>query len=469
MYTQRTYKSALALLFFLSLLAPSSSLLHAATVTWTGNAADVKQITTITVAGTWLSTETATLTINGKGVTVTLVGDESTANVATALKDAWNAGSRLDGTGNTDATSNAGGQEFGEFTEATASVSGSVVTIIANTPGVPITITASETSTSGTLTPATAQTATGKHFWDNAKNWDTGTVPANDDTVVFRDSDVSVKYGLPNASLEVTLLQYMTYTGEIGLPPTNVTNTAKPYPEYRQRYVRLDDAGTGTNIAHRFGIGAGNGSPLINVRHTTVKISPVVYNTGTPLPSRLGTHALNLCATTNTSTINIAGGSVDFSSQDGQTSAWAVTTQTGGNSRCLTGIHTSSANVHLSGGMLLLGQSGNIASINLGGGTLRMENQTGTIAEMNIRAGLVQYVSTGTITSLSLYTEAATFDAREGAGDFTVTAAALYSNASYLDPFARTNASSDFFILFEPSERLQFGGSIARSLEITLP
>jgi len=463
----RNYRGALALLLALALQASA----FAATKTWTGNAADVKQINTITVAGTWATTETATITINGKDVVLTLATNVTTANVASAIKDAWNSGSRLDGTSTTDATSNAGGQEFGEFTEASASVSGSVVTIIALEPGVPITISVAETAAAGTLTLATPQVATGKHFWSNAKNWDTGTVPANDDVVVFRDSGVSCKYGLPNASLEVTLQHYMSYTGEIGLPPTNVTNTAKPYPEYRQRYVRLDDAGTGTNIAHRFGIGQqGNGSPLINLRHTTVKCSPVVFSTAPPLPSRPGTNALNICATTNTSTINILGGSVDFSSQDGQTAAWVAATQAAGDSRCLTsGIHTAGGAISLSGGTMLIGQSGAIGFIDVTGGTLRIENQTGTITNFQLFTGTVQYASTATISNLFMLSSGATFDARDNVGAFTVTLADLHLGCSYLDPYGRTSAAADFRILFDPSERLQFGGSIAGGIEIILP
>src|SRR6185295_4333942 len=101
-------------LFALLLIAAQ---LLAATKTWTGNAAAVPQISTITVAGTWADTETATLTVNGKALVLTLVGSESTGNVATALKEMWMAGSRLDGSASTDATSNAGGGQFGEFVE----------------------------------------------------------------------------------------------------------------------------------------------------------------------------------------------------------------------------------------------------------------------------------------------------------------------------------------------------------------
>ncbi len=190
------------------------------------------------------------MTINGKDVIVTVgATGTSTANVAIAIKEAWESYTRLDGTSTTDSTSNAGGQEFGEFAEASASVAGSVVTIVANKAGRPFTLTVTEaTAGTGTATGAVATTATGKNFWNDTDNWDGGAVPVNDDIVVFRDSNVSCKYGLPNASLEVTLQVWMSFTGEIGLPRINDENgdPAKQYYEYRQRYVRLDDAGGGT-------------------------------------------------------------------------------------------------------------------------------------------------------------------------------------------------------------------------------
>jgi hypothetical protein len=436
------------------------------TQTWTGNAASVPQISTITVASTWLDTETATVTINGKDLVVTLVGNESTANVATAIKEMWMSSSRLDGTATTDATSNAGGQQFGEFAEVTATVSGSVVTLVAETPGKPFTVSVSETSSSGTLTLATPQAATGKHHWDNADNWDTGAAPANDDVLVFRDSDVSCLYGLPNGSLEVTIQQYQSFTGQIGLPVVNRDDPNKPYYEYRQRYVRLDDAGSGSNIAHRFGIGVeGTGSPLINLKHSTVKCSPIVYRTGVPkIP---GTKALNLCCSTNTSTLNILGGSVDYSSQDGGTSAFVEVDQAAGDSRGIQAIHTTGAVVTLSGGTALIGGTGAINTVKVRGGALRLENQTGTITNFSAyTGGKCAYASTATITSFSL--DGGEFDAREDAGAFTITSGTIVrAGSKFLDPQNRMVIGTAFGILFDPSPDLQFGGAADNTISIS--
>src|SRR5687767_13046576 len=143
-----------------------------ATKVWAGNAHATKQITTLTVAGTWAAADTETLTINGKDIIITIGNGTTTAQVATSIKDAWNATSRLDGQGDTTNTSNVGGQEFGEFSEAEAviySTSTSVVRIIGRTAGRPFTLTsAAVTAGDGDVTLATAQAATGPWHWDNA-------------------------------------------------------------------------------------------------------------------------------------------------------------------------------------------------------------------------------------------------------------------------------------------------------------
>jgi hypothetical protein len=418
-----------------------------ATINWIGNAHDVKQISTITVANTWAAGDTATMTINGKDLIVTIgATGTATTEVATSLKEAWMSATRLDGTGTWAATSNCGGQEFGEFAEATASVSGSVVTIIANKAGVPFTLSVTETTAgSGTATGATSTAATGKEFWDNGDNWSGGSVPSTDDVVIFKDSDVSCRYGLQNGGKAVTIQQWMSYTGEIGLPAIN--RNGIPYYEYRQRYLRLDNTGAGTAIAHRFGLGKdGIGSSLINVKHSTSVCTPIIYNTGNPLTSRVGTKALNICCTANTSTINILGGSVDWSSQDSGTSAFVTIAQSAGDSRGVSGMVAAST-ITLNGGMMAIGGAIAIAAINVHGGTLLCENQTGTITALKIfPQGSVDYASSATISVLSSFGGA--FDAGKSPG-FTLTNAGFYPGSRYYDPAAATTIGSNAYLYFD--------------------
>jgi hypothetical protein len=437
---------------------------------WIGNAHATKQLDTITIAGTWAANDTVTCTIGGKDLIVTIVNGTTTAQVAASIAAAWNANTRLDGTtiANNTNTSNAGGQEFGEFSEATAVVyatSDTIVRIIGTKAGRPFTLSVTEaTAGDGTATEATPQAATGPWHWNNVDNWSLGAVPVDDDIVVFKDNDVSVKYGLPNATLEVTIQQWMSYTGDIGLAPTNTDNAGKPYYEYRQRYVRLDDNGGGSDIAHRFGMGQGTGSGLINVRHATVKCSPIVYNTGSPRST--GSKALNIACTANTSTINILGGSVDFSSQDGVTAAFVNVKQSGGDSRSDSGIHTVAAVVTMSGGRMLVG-GGALATAHVRGGLLRFEGQTGTITTLNIlKGGTVEYASTATITTVTV--KEGTFDARPDAGTFTCTNAVLYPG-NWFDPYDRITYTNNLMIYSELSSQILLGGSNNNAIVVTAP
>jgi hypothetical protein len=445
-------------------------------------AAAVKQIDLITVSDTWTAADTVTLTMNTKDLVITIGADTATTQVAAAIRDAWNATSRLDSEGTTDATSNFGGQEFGEYSEATAFIdpdSLSVVRIIANKAGVPFTLTVTEaTAGSGVATESTSQAATGPWHWNNIDNWSTGAVPVDDDIVVFKDQsgpNVGFKYGLPNSTdLEVTIQHWMSYTGQLGLPPINAENPSKPYPEYRQRYIRLDDGGTGTDIAHRFGLGQdGTGSPLINLKHITVKCSPIVFNTGTPQVQ--GLKALNICCTATTSTLNIINGSVDWSSQDSGTTAFLVVKQIGGDSRGVGGLHTTNAQAHLTNGTMLISGSGAITQISVFGGQLRVENQptTTTITTVNIYGGTTQYVSAATITQLSLLGASSgngvggTFDASVNAGNFTVTDCDVYAGNKLLDPYRRITFTNPISVFYGPSNDLVLGATASTAALVT--
>jgi hypothetical protein len=264
--------------------------------------------------------------------------------------------------------------------------------------------------------------------------------------------NVGFKYGLPNGSLEVTLQVWMSYTGPIGLPPINAENASKPYPEYRQPYLRLDDSGTGTDIAHRLGLGKdGNGSPLINLKHSTIKCSPIVYNTGSPQIS--GKKALNICCTANTSTLNIINGSVDFSSQDGSASAFLTVKQTGGDSRGITAIHTTGGSLTLSGGSTVIGGSGDIDGITAYSGNLRLEGQTGTVASLTIDGASVDVASSLAFTACSLFS--GSLDLRNDAGTVTFTQLNWYGGAFH-DPYIRRSVTT-FTIYFEPVSGSELG------------
>lgn len=100
---------------------------------------------TVTIAGTWLTDDTATATINGIGTTYTAVAGDSAVSIATALASAINA--------------NASVNKY-----AFASVLGAVITITAVTKGVlgnSITLTSAKVSSGGTATSSGAVLANG--------------------------------------------------------------------------------------------------------------------------------------------------------------------------------------------------------------------------------------------------------------------------------------------------------------------
>ena len=430
----------------------------------THKAAPVRQIEKIVVGGTWVANDTVLATIGARDLTITIGADVATTQVATAIRDAWNATSRLDGdTATTDATSNFGGYECGEYMDGEAYIDSdatSTVYIKGTKPGVPFTVTFTETSAAGTLTQTTPQAATGPWHWDNSDNWDTA--PVDGDTFVLQGltgDNVGFKFGFP-ASLEATCLHYMSYSGQIGLPAINTWNS-KPYPEYRTQYLALD-FNAGSNIAHRFGLGKdGPGSPLINIVHTGVECLVVVYNTGTPQIQ--GRKALNIVCSDTDSTMTILGGSVDISSQWGTTCAWKTLTQSGGDVRCSSGMKAAST-VVMNGGNLLLGGTTAITQLTHANGTLRLEGQTGTITALYVLDGTVLNASTAQIDSLLLF--GGTWDCRDNAGTYVLTNGSVSKGARFIDPYRRTDMTNALKLTYDPSPDLQFGAQAVNTISI---
>lgn len=156
-------KSYLFAIWFLALCA---SVGVAANVRWTGNAQDVKQVSTIGATGHWTTGNAATLTINKKSVTVTFGENVGTPEVAAALAAAVDAGSATDDLVG-DETRNFGGGEIPEFIEIDAAANGSTLTLTSAVAGVPFTITRSDTAATAAdevQTVTAGGTATGGTF-----------------------------------------------------------------------------------------------------------------------------------------------------------------------------------------------------------------------------------------------------------------------------------------------------------------
>jgi hypothetical protein len=418
------------------------------TRTWVGTAANVTQVDTITIANTWAGNDIARVTINGNTVQITVGTGTTTAAVAEALAAAINATDLTTGL-ESDEVRNVPGQKIPEFTEVTAEwESGATFTVTGNTAGKPFTMTAGETTAGdGTCSLANTTAATGKNHWDNAANWSGGIAPVNDDTVMLKDSDVSILYGLP-ANVEVTLEVYMTYTGKLGLAARNLDNAAQPYAEYRTRYLDIDDGGGGSALTHKFGIGPGTGSPLMNVQLSSTSAlvhSAVVYNTGTPQIN--GTKALNLTVHNNASsagTITVLKGSVDLGmtfslSMSIATLNIGYTTAQASDSDVSMTANAAALTINQTGGHLYISNSavvvGNL-TISINGGETISGIVTATTVACTISNGRLIWNATETIDTLIIGT-GGILDLEKDSRAVTISTCDLFEGASLFDEYAR--------------------------------
>lgn len=375
-----------------------------ATRTWLGNAVNIFDVWTITIANTWAAGDTATITINGNDLVITVgASDTATTDVAQAIYEAFNATSKLDGgvsVGTTDATSNVGGQEINEFTELVATLSGSVVTLTARTAGKPIILSVVEdTAGDGTSAESNATVATGRNFFDNADNWSAATVPVDGDAIVYDRGNVDCLYNISQAALTPASLTITSgYTGNIGLPPTNVDNSSKPYAEYRTQALTLCDTGDATNTAVNIGGGEGNGSRRLNLNFNDGQVTGNVYRTGQPIDSATpplqiqGTHASNVW--------QILRGVVGFAILQGQSAVLATlrigyitNRSTDAQIRCGSG--TTLAVIEKDGGTLEVNSAIGTSLNNAEGETTI--NGTGEVTGLAVRGGAVRYNTTGTL------------------------------------------------------------------------
>jgi hypothetical protein len=359
-----------------------------ATVQWLGNAVAIKDKWTLTIANTWAAGDTATLTINGKDLVVTIGTLVTTAQVATTIKEAWESGSFTDTTASV--SPSGGGTSIPEMSELTATVSGSTVIFTADTAGVPHTISATEsTAGTGTASIAHTTTATGPNYWDNSDNWDGGSVPVSTDTV-YIDRPVSILYGLDQNAVTLAALEIsprFTASAYIGLPSRN----ANGYDEYREEYLKISVTAFTTF----------SNSGRIKLNFGTAQNTSHVYSTGSTAETDrsalqiLGTHASNA--------INVYGGDVGIARNTGDVSTYATVKQTGGTLEFGSGVTLT--NVTNTGGTLVVASS--TTTLLHEAGTLVVRG--GTQTALTALTGTVTLTGSTAVTTLRVGT--ATVDA----------------------------------------------------------
>lgn len=208
-----------------------------ANIRWVGGAVATKQVSTLTVADVWAANDIAVVTIGNKDLRITVGTAVTVTDVAAEIAASINATSTSSPTPSAGYSRNIGGQEIPEFQEVVATASLGVVTVTAVNPGIPFTITASETTAgSGTVTAATPTAATGPNWLSNPDNYAGGALPVDNDVLYFDSGDVDCLYDLGyfrTNAIDLDIYISNDWTGQLGLPPTNASGG---YPEYRQRY-----------------------------------------------------------------------------------------------------------------------------------------------------------------------------------------------------------------------------------------
>lgn len=437
-----------------------------ANTTFLGSAVAVQQVSTGTVALTWATNDTATTTLNGKDLVVTVGTPVTVTDVAALIVRAFNSETRInDALG----SSNVGGQSIPEFAGIVASNVAGVVTFTRQSTNNtklftrPFTLTLAET-TAGTGTWgsfATSQASTGPHHFDNVDNWSGGIVPANDDVAIYQNSEVDCLFNLPNLTKQVALRIYNSYAARLGLSVVNKDNSGKPFAEFLQRHVRLDDAGSGAAITHVIGIGSGPGPKLVNIRQDVLTATFEV-DTNRQDPSD-GTKIVNIIAPDG-GTVLARKGSIDISDQDGETANWTAITTSGRKGQTAeidilsTGNASTACVVIMVGGKLAIDwATWSTNGLTLVGAECTVD--TCGIPSAQISEGTLFDIGNGTIATLTL-NKAGVLDVSRGAGTITITNANLHPGCKVVNPGKRitlTNAAQTYGLLSEVAPNLDFG------------
>lgn len=388
--------------------------------TWIGGAEAVAQVNTWLFAGTWEATDVINITIGTRTVSV-VAGSTVAATVASTVNTALAAST------------------LPEFTEITWTVNSATITGTAATAGVPFTATFATTETGGggadaqTINGTTSSTGTsvtactGPNHASNAQNWSGATLPTNSDTIIFASSNVSCLYDLSTltALTGTTILRYMSYTGELGLPPYNASGG---YYEYRPRYFEIEGGSA------RLGLGDGPGSPRFMLDFGAAAATVLVYDTG---PAGEGEEVADFIKGTHASNvITVNKGRVGVAIYPGEASAIATLNigfrdNPAGDSYVVCGAGVTA--------LTTINQSGGYCRTETNSTTLSMTDGehvrqgTSTLTTLNLDGGQVRYNSSGTLTTANVGS-GGNLDFRQDMRAKTVTNLALNESSEFHDP-----------------------------------
>jgi hypothetical protein len=403
---------------------------------YTGAAAGVRQVNTLTIALTWQAADTLRLTIGGVDFTITIGSLVTTDQVATTIKQAFNGETLTDTAASY--TTYGGARTIPQFRDwAVATVSASVITFTAAKTGKPITMTATETTAgNGTATMATPTVATGPNFADNADNWSNAL--AHGVRLIFDRGNVDCLYNLTLSIQPAAIIVTKGYRGNIGLSPTNSETNGYEYPEYRTTHLTSGDNSTTSTCS--IGLGDGQGSRRINIDFGALQYATTVYGSGgredTSIP------AINLKGTNAANTLVNLGGDVGFALFPNESGHLATVRNSGPLAKTFlgSGVDLGDATISCSGGVMetnsatstssSISCTGGVLTINTGNqltitvqgaGRVNLRNEASTITTLVIYSGAVIKETAGTVTFtniVQLY-QGATLHAKDGNIAFT--------------------------------------------------
>lgn len=246
-----------------------------------------------------------------------------------------------------------------------------------------------------TITITSISASTGPYHWDNAENWSGGSVPVDNDTVVFERNANPVKYGLDQSSTTLDLLDVRaSYTGTIGLPSENRSGNT-PYIEYRLRSLQIG----ATNV--RIGAGEGIGSERILLDLGDVQSTVTIHSTATP--AAIGQHAVTFQGTHAANKLFVYQGFVGIAPNSGDTAVLnelhvGYETDATSDVELYVGDNVTLGDVVVHGGQVTTqGRSSTaITSLLVTAGEVTLLGTDG-VNQLDIEGGIVFYRTTGTL------------------------------------------------------------------------
>ena len=408
----------------LILAADVAGVSHVLDASSSASGSATNEVQSLSIGGGTPTSGTFTLTYDGQ-TTAAIAYDATAANVETALEALAN----LD---TADVTCSGGplpGTAVAiEFTGTLAATNVAQITAadVDLDTGLPAVVTSTQGAAGpDTLTLATANAATGKHFWDDAGNWAENAVPQNGDDVYIQNGSVDILYGLDQSAVTLDSLTVdPSYAGNIGLPRINA-GSDQPYEEYRDQYLAI-----GATVVDVGGEGPGSGR--IKLDTGTAQTTLNVRGTGSPLEDGIppllfkGSHSSNV--------VNVSRGHVGIAVFGGETATIDVLritmTDFENDAVVLCGTGVTLDEVDQIAGTLTTQSS--MTTIDQNGGEL--VHLAGSIDTLNLDKGTFRFRSTGTLTAANVGGQGL-LDFSQDMRSRTVASCTLFENAELRDPF----------------------------------